>query len=116
MPFSHLKLLPERTETMNKHTHTIIQDMEQLTHDASALVAATADMAGDHVEEARQRLAAGISRAREIYALARGRALDGSRAADVVLHDNLYQVVAAGIVVGAFVGFLLATRCPSRRE
>ena len=47
---------------------------------------------------------------------AAGRALDGTRAADVALHDNLYQVVAAGVVIGAFVGFLLATRCPCRRE
>ncbi len=101
---------------MNTHTQTMIHDMEQLAHDASALVTATADVAGDHVEEARQRLAAGIQRAREVYALARDRALDGTRAADGILHDHLYQVVAVGIVAGAFIGFLLATRCPCRRE
>lgn len=89
--------------------------MEQLAHDASALVAATADVAGDQVEEARKRLATGVSRVREIYAIARGKAVDGSRAADVALHDNLYQVVGAGIAAGALIGFLLATRCSCRR-
>lgn len=101
---------------MNQHTQTMIHDIEQLALDASALIAATADVAGDQVEEARQRLTVGINRAREIYAIARGKARDGTRAADLVLHDNLYQVVAAGVVAGAFIGFLLATRCPCRRE
>jgi len=91
-------------------------DIEKLAHDASVLVTATADVAGDHIEEARQQLAAGVDRAREIYSRARGKALDGTRAADAILHENLYQVVAAGVVAGVFIGFLLATRCSCRRE
>ncbi len=90
--------------------------MEQLAHDANALVAATADLAGDHVGDARKRLSAGLDRIREIYAVARARTVDGSHAADVAMHDNLYQTIGIGIVAGALVGFLLATQTHCRRE
>jgi len=90
--------------------------MEQLAEDASALVAATAEVAGDHVGEARKRLAAGLSRVSEVYAAARGKAIHGSHAADVAMRDNLYQVIGIGIVAGVLVGFILATQCHCRRD
>jgi len=90
--------------------------MEQLAEDARALMAATAEVAGDHVGEARKRLAAGLDRVREVYVAARSKAIHGSYAADVALRDNLYQVVGIGIVAGALVGFFLATRCHCRRD
>ena len=101
---------------MNKETQAIRHDMQRLVEDASALVAATADVAGDTIGEARNRVAAGLDRAREIYAVARGRAVCGSHAADIALHDHLYQAIGVGIVAGALFGFLLATRCPCRGE
>lgn len=94
----------------------MIHDIEQLVHDASALVAATSDVAGENVKEARHRLADGVDRAKEIYVQARSKARDSTRAADVFLHDNLYRVVATGVVAGVVCGFLLAIRCASRRE
>ena len=45
---------------MNRHTHTTTNDMGTLVEDARALIAATADVAGDKVGEARQRLAAAL--------------------------------------------------------
>ena len=97
-------------------TQAIRNEMEQLAHDANALVAATADVASAHVGEARKRLAAGVDRVRDIYSSARGKAIDGSHAADVALHDNLYQTIGIGILAGALVGFLIATQCSGRRE
>jgi len=96
---------------MNKTTQAICNDMERLAEDAGALVAATAEVAGDHVGEARKRLVEGLDRVREVYAAARGKAIHGSHAADVALRDNIYQVVGLGIVAGAIVGFILATQC-----
>ena len=43
---------------MSKQTQAIRDDMGQLAEDARALMAATADVAGERVEEARKRLAA----------------------------------------------------------
>lgn len=101
---------------MNMKTQAIRNEIEQLAQDANALVAATADVASAHVGDARKRLAAGVDRVREIYATARGKALDGSHAADAALHDNLYQTIGVGILAGALVGFIIASQCHSRRE
>lgn len=101
---------------MNNTTQAICNDMEQLAEDAGVLVAATAGVAGEHVVEARKRLAAGLERLGEVYAAARGKAIHGSHAADMALRDNLYQVVGIGIVAGTLFGFLLAAHCHCRRE
>jgi ElaB/YqjD/DUF883 family membrane-anchored ribosome-binding protein len=42
---------------MSKETQAIYNDVSQLAEDTRALVAATADVAGDKVSEARKRLA-----------------------------------------------------------
>jgi len=47
---------------MNKQTQAISNDMGQLAEDARALMAATADVAGEKVGEARKRLAAAVQR------------------------------------------------------
>jgi ElaB/YqjD/DUF883 family membrane-anchored ribosome-binding protein len=54
--------------------------MGQLAEDASALMAATADVAGDKVAEARKRLASALDRGKEIYGRVRQRAVDGAKA------------------------------------
>ena len=106
----------EKIEAMNKQTQAIYNDMEQLAQDANALIAVTADVAGDRVGEARKRLAYALDRAKDIYSMAREKATEGSRAADLAVHDNLYQAVAIGIGAGILIGFLAATRCPCRHE
>src|ERR1035437_10663807 len=57
----------EDTENMNKQTQAISNDMGQLAEDARALMAATADVAGEKVSEARKRLAAALASGKEIY-------------------------------------------------
>ena len=51
---------------MSKHTHTTSNDMGTLVEDARSLMAATADVAGEKVGEARQRLASALERAKAI--------------------------------------------------
>ena len=51
---------------MSKHTQAINNDMGTLAEDARALMAATADVAGDKVGEARKRLAAALESAKDI--------------------------------------------------
>ena len=96
---------------MNKQTRAISNDMDQLAEDASALVAATADVAGEKVREARKRLAAALERGKEIYGRVRQRAVEGARVADEALHEHPYQAIAIGVGVGALVGYLVSRRC-----
>ena len=99
---------------MNKATQAISNDMGQLAEDARALMTATADVAGEKVSEARKRLAVALESAKEIAGNVRDRAVEGAKAADVVVREHPYQAIAIGVGIGALVGFLIARRCSSK--
>jgi ElaB/YqjD/DUF883 family membrane-anchored ribosome-binding protein len=99
---------------MNKATQAISNDMGQLAEDARALMTATADVAGERVGEARKRLAAALESAKEIAGSVRDRAVEGAKAADVVVREHPYQAIAIGVGIGALVGYLIARRCSSK--
>ena len=63
---------------MSKATQAISNDMGQLAEDARALMAATADVAGEKVGEARKRLAAALESAKEIAGNVRDRTVEGA--------------------------------------
>ena len=96
---------------MNKETQAISNDMGQLAEDAQALMAATADVAGEKVVAARKRLAAALESAKEIAANVREKAIAGAKVADQTVRENPYQAIAIGVGVGAVVGYLLGRRC-----
>jgi ElaB/YqjD/DUF883 family membrane-anchored ribosome-binding protein len=96
---------------MNKHTQGTINDPGSLAEDARALLAATADVAGEKVGEARNRLAAALERGKEIYGRVREKAVEGAKAADEAVHEHPYQAIAIGVGVGAILGYLFARRC-----
>ncbi len=100
---------------MNKQTQAIENDLSTLAEDARALMAATADVAGEKVGEARKRLAAALESSKEIYGRVRDKAVEGAKAADQTVRENPYQAIAIALGVGALIGFLLARRC-SRRD
>jgi len=96
---------------MNKETQAISNNMSQLADDARALMAATADVAGEKVGEARKRLAAALESGKEIYSRVRDKAVEGAKVADLTVRENPYQAIAIGVGVGAVLGFLVARRC-----
>jgi len=97
---------------MEKHEEG--NNLSTLVRDARALLAATADVAGDKVVEARKRLAAALDASRELFGRASQRAVEQAKAADRVIRDNPYQIVVAALGVGALIGYLAARKC--RRE
>ena len=101
---------------MNKQTEAISHDMGQLADDARALMAATADVAGEKVGEARKRLAAALENGKEIYGHCRDKAVEGAKVADQTVRENPYQAIAIGVGVGAIVGYLLGRRCSGGRD
>ena len=96
---------------MNKQTQAISDDVSQLAEDARALMAATADVAGEKVGEARKRLAAALERGKEIYGHVREKAVEGAKVADEAVHEHPYQAIGIALGVGALFGFLVARRC-----
>jgi ElaB/YqjD/DUF883 family membrane-anchored ribosome-binding protein len=101
---------------MSKQTQAISNDMGQLAEDAQALMAATADVAGEKVAEARKRLAAALDRGKEICGRAREKVVEGAKAADEAVHEHPYQAIAIGVGVGVLIGYLLARRCCRNRD
>ncbi|MCX6893967.1 MAG: DUF883 family protein, partial [Verrucomicrobia bacterium] len=95
---------------MNKETQAISNDMGQLADDARALMAATADVAGEKVGEARKRLAAALESGKEMYGRVKEKAVEGAKVADQTVRENPYQAIAVGVGVGVLVGYLLGRR------
>ena len=89
--------------------------MGTLAEDARALMAATADVAGDKVGEARNRLAAALESGKEIYGRVRDKAVQGAKAADQTVRENPYQAMVIALGVGAVIGYLV-TRRRSRND
>ena len=96
---------------MNKPTQETSNEIGTLAEDARALMTATADVAGEKVNEARKRLAAALDRAKEIATRVRDKAVEGAKAADVAVHEHPYQAIAIGVGIGAILGYLISRRC-----
>lgn len=103
------------TNNMDKQKHSGGNDMGTLAEDARALMAATADVAGDKVGEARNRLAAALESGKEIYGRVRDKAVQGAKAADQTVRENPYQAMVIALGVGAVIGYLV-TRRRSRND
>ena len=101
---------------MSKETQAISHDVSQLAEDARALMAATADVAGEKVGEARKRLAAALESGKEIYGRVKEKAVAGAKVADETVRANPYQAIAIGVGVGALIGYLVARRCACHRD
>jgi ElaB/YqjD/DUF883 family membrane-anchored ribosome-binding protein len=96
---------------MNQETQTVCNDLGQLAEDAQALMAATADVAGDKVTAARKRLAAALESAKAVAGKIRDKTVAGAKVADEAVHEHPYQAIAIGVGVGLVVGYLLSRRC-----
>ena len=96
---------------MDKQTQATSNDMGTLADDARALMAATADVAGEKVGEARKRLAAALESGKEIYGRVRDKAVEGAKVADQTVRENPYQAMGIVFGVGALIGYLIARGC-----
>ena len=101
---------------MSTHTQTISNDLSTLLHDASALIAVTADAAEDHVRDARQRLAAALGRGLQSCGGVCQRAVEGAPAAGPSVREHPYRAIALGVGAGATLGYLLARRWAWSRD
>jgi ElaB/YqjD/DUF883 family membrane-anchored ribosome-binding protein len=100
----------EGTETMDKQTQASSNDLGTLADDARALMAATADVAGEKVSEARKRLAAALESGKKIFGRVKEKTVEGAKAADEAVHEHPYQAIGVAFGVGALIGYLVARR------
>jgi len=96
---------------MDKQTHAASSDMGTLAEDARALMAATADVAGEKVSEARKRLAAALESGKQILGRVKDKAVEGAKATDEAVREHPYQALAVAFGIGAIAGYLISRRC-----
>jgi len=96
---------------MNESTQPVTDEINHLAADARALLAATADVAGEKVGEARKRLTAALNSGKVIAGRVRDQAVAGAKATDEAVRSHPYQAIAIGVGVGALIGYLAARRC-----
>ena len=96
---------------MDKQTQATSNDMGTLADDARALMAATADVAGEKVADARKRLAAALDNAKDIAGRVRDKAVEGANAVDETVRESPYQAIGIAFGVGALVGYLVMRPC-----
>jgi ElaB/YqjD/DUF883 family membrane-anchored ribosome-binding protein len=98
----------------NKHAHK--NDTGTLADDARALMAATADVAGEKVGEARERLAAALESAKEAAGNIRDKAVAGAKATDAAVRKHPYKALAIAVGAGLLIGFLVGRRGSNKAD
>jgi ElaB/YqjD/DUF883 family membrane-anchored ribosome-binding protein len=101
---------------MNQPTNPINENVSNLAEDARALLAATADVAGEKVGEARKRLTAALESGKALAGRVRDQAVAGAKATDQAVRSHPYQAIAIGVGVGVLIGYLAARRGSRKGE
>jgi len=99
---------------MNKQTRAILHDLHQLSEDAQALIAATADSTGETAAESRKRLSITLERGKKLYDDLSVKAYDSAFSTDETVTKYVYHAI--GIAAGAFLGLFAAHRCISKHS
>jgi ElaB/YqjD/DUF883 family membrane-anchored ribosome-binding protein len=98
--------------TMENQIQTSSNDMGTLAEAARALMAATADVAGEKVAKLASNSPPHWSAARKsMAAFARKRSI-APRVTDEAVHEHPYQAIGIAFGVGAIIGFLVSRRVP----
>src|SRR3984957_12967113 len=95
---------------MEKNKHATNHDAGALAENARALMAATADVAGEKVGEARERLSAALDSAKEMAGNIRDKTVAGAKVTDQAVRKHPYKALAIGIGAGVLIGFLAGRR------
>ncbi len=88
----------------------IEENVDKIADDTRALLAATAYVAEEKVVQARNRLKATLSAAKDACAVVQKRAVEGAQEEDKFIRDKPYHAMGLAFGVGALVGFLLCRR------
>jgi ElaB/YqjD/DUF883 family membrane-anchored ribosome-binding protein len=99
----------QTAEHSTNHDH----DFSTLLEDARALVAATAEVAGDKIVEARRRLATALDSSRRAYEQVKAKTIAGAKATDEVVRQHPYRAMGVALGAGLLIGFLLRRRSGS---
>jgi len=101
---------------MNTYIQKVSDDIAALSENAQALIAATADISGEKVAEARLRLSSALERVRELCRIGCDKGVEGGHAInqEVRLHSFRYGAIVVGL--GIVLGYTIASRCACNHQ
>lgn len=94
----------------------LMDDLSNLVTDTELLLKATAGDLSEKAREARERVGAGISRAKNSIADLQRRGVQVARRADTVIRDHAYEAVLTALTIGVLVGFFIARQKSDERD
>ena len=101
---------------MNKYMQKASGDIAELSGTAQDLIAATADISGEKVEEARRRLSSALERVHELCRIGCNKGVEGGHAIDQELHAHSFRYITIFAGIGAVLGYAIASRCACSRQ
>ncbi len=92
----------------------VMADLRALASDAEALLKATAGDVSDKAKEAREKLAAGLEKAKSTYADLQAQGIESAKTAakkaDATIRSHPYESIGVAFGVGLLLGALLRRR------
>jgi ElaB/YqjD/DUF883 family membrane-anchored ribosome-binding protein len=99
---------------MKHHAHTHTKNPSEhranLLENAQDLLNATAQVAGEKVTQARERLMTAVNNGKHTLEKVQNQAREGAKATDRMIRANPYRSLTMALGVGALIGFLISRR------
>lgn len=96
--------------TEESNIEKITTDLKTLSHDAEALMHATAGHAGEKAKELRERLAAALESAKATCQRVEAKAIAGAKVADKTIREHPYESIGVAFGIGLLIGVLVGRR------
>ena len=96
--------------TDESNIEKITTDLKTLSHDAEALMHATAGQAGEKAKELRERLATALQSAKATCQRVEAKAVAGAKVADKTIREHPYESIGVAFGIGLLIGVLVGRR------
>lgn len=92
---------------MNQELNETSQEKKNLVNDLRSVLSATVNMVEENVAEARKRLTAALDSGGKLVDSLEGKAVEGAKYTDKIVHSHPYQAAAIALGVGILIGHLI---------
>ncbi len=96
--------------TNEANVEKIMTDLKTLSHDAEALMQATAGQVGEKAGELRQRLSSALESAKATCRRVEEKAVAGAKVADKTIREHPYESIGVAFGIGLLIGVLVGRR------
>ena len=96
--------------TQEANIEKLMSDLKVVTHDAEAILHATAGQAGDKMGELRARLSSALESAKDTGRKLQEKTIAGAKVADKTIREHPYESLGVAFGVGLLIGVVVGRR------